>query len=401
MPETMHVLCLSPDPDTAGGVAAMLASLPDFTMATRMAGYEEGLRDLRDPDLAIVVLGEVPTTGLGVIEAVHRALPSTQVLAVSPDEDPETIIKAMRAGADEHLALPLSQHALLKVCIKVSELRRVAQPEGGGRGGELWVVYSPKGGVGVTTLAANLALTLRAAGRDVALVDLDVYAGDIPLFLNVNPNYSLRDIFNNIKRLDSVFLQGTMIRHPSGLQLLAAPQPASGELPLFLSRDQTIEILELLSGTYHVTVVDTPGIPTDATRAALTVADRIILVTELTIPALRGCLRTLDWLRDEGIDVAAHVEVVVNKYAKSGAEITPAEASRTLNLPLRALLPRDDAGALTAANTGVPLAEVRGSTLLHRAIVALAKRTDDTEETTRTRKGMGLLRLFSGAERRP
>jgi pilus assembly protein CpaE len=396
MGETLNVLCLTNDHAIAQTIVAGLGQLPDFAIETRIAEYEEGLHDLREPELAVVVLGADPTLGLVVIEEVHRASPATQVLAVSPDENPETIIKAMRAGADEHLSLPVTLPALLKVCIKVSELRRVTGPRHGA--GELWVAYSPKGGVGVTTLVANLALAVRDAGRDTALVDLDVYAGDLALFLNVTPTYTLRDVVTNFKRLDSVFLHGSMIRHPSGVQLLAAPAGSPGDPPVHLGRDQTIALLELLSTAHDVTLVDTPGIPTDATRAALSCADRILLVTELSVPSLRGCLRTLDWLRDERIDPAEVVEVVVNKVADRACEISPAEAARTLGLPLRALLPRDDVAAWTASNTGMPLSEVRGGTTLQRAIAGLATRTAVVEEPTRKR--MGFLRLFSGAERR-
>jgi pilus assembly protein CpaE len=180
--------------------------------------------------------------------------------------------------------------------------------------------------------------------------------------------------------------------------VLASPPLASGESPLFLSREQATDILDLMCGTYQVVLVDTPGVPTEAARAALAAADRIFLVTELTVPSLRGCLRTVDALREEGVDTNAVVEVVVNKYGNRAAELSPAEASRTLNLPLRVLLPRDDTAAWTSANTGMPLAEVRGGATLHRAIAGLVSRTPDNEDPSRKRTG--LLRLFSGAERR-
>ena len=397
MAETLHALCLSSEAAAAAAVADALAALPDFAFTTRTADYEDSLHDLREPDLVVVVLGPDPTLGLAVIEAVHRASPASQVLAVSPNENPETIIKAMRAGADEHLAWPLEPHALLKLCIKVSEHRRLTGANGK-RTGELWVAYSPKGGVGVTTLVANLGFALRATGRDVTLVDLDVYAGDVALFLNLTPIYTLREVIDNYKRLDPVFLHSSMIRHPSGLQLLAAPAATPAEPPLPVTREQTLAILELLSTAHEVTLLDTPGIPTEATHAALTSADRILLVTELTVPALRGCLRTIEWLREEGVIPSETIEVVVNKYADRASEISPAEASRTLGLPLRALLPRDDNAAWTAANTGMPLGEIRGGAALQRAIAGLVVRRAAAETSPRRR--MGFLRLFSGAERR-
>jgi pilus assembly protein CpaE len=397
MAETLHVLCLSPDATTAAGVAAMLASCPDITTATRMADYDEGLKDLREPDLVIVVLEEDPTRGLGVVEAVRRTGRKVHILAVSVDDDPETTIRTVRSGADEQLWLPLSQRDLLKVCIKVTETRR-GQAGTKRHGGELWVAYSAKGGVGVTTIVTNLALALRARGRDVALADLDVYTGDAALFLNLAPTHSLRDVVTNLKRLDSTFVQSAMIRHPTGLHVLAAPEQTR-EAPLELTHEQAIAILDVLTGMHEVTLVDTPGIRCEVTRAALTSADRIFLVTELSLPSLRATVRTLDWLRGEGVDPGETVDVVMNKHTGRAPEIAPSEAARTLGVPFRALLPRDDAVAWAAVNGGLPLSDVPNGTTLQRAIAGLASREGKAgSEPPRRRRG--LLGFLSGADSR-
>jgi pilus assembly protein CpaE len=390
--EPLRVLCLSPDPTIAAGVAAMFASVPDFPLSTRTVGYDEGLQDLREPDLAVVVLEEDPTPGIGVIEGVRRGARSAYVVAVSLDDDPDTIVRAMRAGAQEHLSLPLSQQELFKTCIKVIERRR-GHASSDGRHGELWVAYGPKGGVGVTTLVVNLAVALQAAQRNVALVDLDVYSGDAAFFLDVKPACTLRQVVAS-EHLDPVFVRGAMVRHASGLSILAAPAAGRDEAPLALSGERTMAILELVTGMHELTLVDTPGIPSDATRAALGAADRVLLVTDLTVPALRGCMRTLEWMRGEGIDPASTVDVIVNRHdGRSAAEVPAKEASRTLGLPLRALLPRDDAAAIGAANAGKPLSEMCPGGLLERAITALAAPGAPPAEAAARRSG--LLRLFA------
>jgi pilus assembly protein CpaE len=392
--ETLQVLCLSPDGATAAGVAAMLASLPGFAIASRTAGYDEGVADLREPEVAIVVLGDVPDGGLATIDAVRRGAHAAYVVAVSPDDDPETLVRAMRAGADEYLSLPLSQQDLLKVCVKVAESRRGGSVAKASRGGELWVVYGPKGGVGATTIAVNLALAVRATGRNVALVDLDVWAGDVACFLNLTPMYTIREVVAGFDRLDPMFVQGMMTRHGSGVDVLAAPSAGRGAPPREPSGAETTGILELVSGMHEVTVVDTPGIASDATRAALLAADRVLLVTDLTIPALRACARTLDWLRGESEDAAGTVEVVVNKHANRSGEIAPTEAARTLDAPIRAIIPRDDAAGWAAANTGRPLADVPEGVTLVRAIAAIASRNGTPAEAGR--RGGRLFRLLAG-----
>ncbi|HTD58678.1 MAG TPA: P-loop NTPase, partial [Solirubrobacteraceae bacterium] len=315
MDEPLYALCLSTDPAVSSTVVALLARIPGFAVTARELDYQIGnvdLQDMREPHLAIVILGKDATAGLAVIEEVHKSAPATQVLAVAADERPETIVKAMRAGADEFLPLPLDATALLKVCIKVSALRKAAKPGNAAQRADFWVAYGAKGGVGTTTLVANLGIALQAAGRRTALLDLDLVGGDLALFLNVTPSYTLRDVATNTKRLDDVYLQGTMLRHRSGLDLIAAPVPLPGEAPLALTSEQTLGVFKLLDTSHDVVLVDTTSIPLDATRTALTNADRIFLVTELALPALRASLRAIEWMREEGIELESTVEVVVN-----------------------------------------------------------------------------------------
>jgi pilus assembly protein CpaE len=389
--EPLHVLCVSRDGSAAAGVAAMLASLPDFVFATRTAGYTEAVGQTRDLDLAIVLLDEKPAAGLDVISSVRRGSRGTYLVAVSPDDDPDIIVRTVRAGADEHLALPLSQHDLLKICIKVAEACHAESPREG-RGGTLWVVYGPKGGVGATTLAVNLAIALQSARRDVALVDLDGYAGDAAFFLNVQPTNTLRDVVGNYSRLDALLIRSALVRHPSGLSILAAPSVGRGELPLEPTAEQTIGILELVTGMHELTLVNTPRIPSEATRAALTTAERIFLVTDLTVPSLRSCARTVEWLIGEGVDPRTTIEVIVNRYNPRTKDVSTADVSRMLHSPVRALLPCDEAAALGAANAGRPLAD---GTPLQAAIAELASPGGQPVEQNRLKRG--LARLFSSS----
>ena len=397
MDETLNVICLGGDPTATRSVVALLGNLPGFAITTTAIDYQAGVVDLHrvgEAQLAIVILGSEPLPGLTVIEEVHRALPATQVVAIAPEERAETIVKAMRAGADEFLTLPLDATALLKVCVKLSALRGANT----GPRGEVWVAHGPKGGVGVTTLVANLGFALRAAQRETALVDLDVHSGDLAVFLNLASTYSLRDIATNYKRLDPVFMQGTMVRHRSGLSVLAAPPPTPGEPLLELTGEQTLAVLELLDATHQVTLVDTSAVPLESTQAALSCADRIFLVTELTVPALRACVRALDGLRLAGIELDQTVELVVNKYANRSWEVAPAEAAKTLGLPIRVLIPREDAAVYTAVNSGLPVEEVRGGATVQRAIAGLLGQAASVDQGRPVLKSFRRLFGGSGAE---
>src|SRR5262245_35442629 len=154
MEESLNVLCLGADATGMREALRVLRELPGFAVTAREIDYQAGVVDLQtvgEPHLALVLLGRDALPGLAVLEEVHRTLPGTRVLAVAPEEHPETIVQAMRAGADEFLPQPLDRTALLKVCIKVTALRGATN---GKPHGEVWVVHGPKGGIGVATLVA-------------------------------------------------------------------------------------------------------------------------------------------------------------------------------------------------------------------------------------------------------
>jgi pilus assembly protein CpaE len=390
MSNTLNVLCICREADLAGEVVAAMGTLPGFTINAREADYGSAASAIQEkvPDLAIVILPGDVAPGTNMIEDVRRLASGAHIVALAPDEMPETIIRVMRAGADEVLPMPVSTTALLKVCIKVTEVRKSNVPVAGPQGA-LWVVHAPKGGVGATTVAATLAIALRARDRSCSILDLDMHQGDLALYLNVTPTYTLLDIVEDVKRLDQLFLQGTMTRHTSGVEVLAAPVSPNGLSPLELHEEDAGTILDLMSRLHETTIVDTPAVVTTAVRAAAMRADRFFLVTDLTLPSVRACLRCLEWLRLDNVDLQ-RVELIINKQTKAAGELPPEEVSKALKLPIRALLPRDDS-ALTALNHGQTLQDVKPNLPIWNGLFALTAREGDGPAE---KKRGSLMRLF-------
>jgi pilus assembly protein CpaE len=390
MSNTLQVLCICREADLAGEVVAAMGTLPGFTINARQSDYGAASSAVQEkvPDLVVVILPGDVSPGITMIEDIRRLAGGAHIVALAPDEMPETIIRTMRAGADEVLPMPVSTTALLKVCIKVTEVRKSNVPAAGPQGA-LWVVHAPKGGVGATTVAANLAVALRTRERSCSILDLDMHQGDLALYLNVTPTYTLLDIVEDVKRLDQLFLQGTMTRHESGVEVLAAPVSPNGLSPLDLHEEDAGTILDLLSRLHEITIVDTPSVVTAAVRAAAMRADRFFLVTDLTLPSVRACLRCLEWLRLDNVDLA-RIELIINKQTKVAGELPPEEVSKALKLPVRALLPRDD-NALTALNHGQTLRDVKQNLPVWNAILALTAR--EGEDTGEKKRG-SLMRLF-------
>ena len=382
MYEHLSVLILSSDAATVAAVRSRIADLEGVAAACTEGGFHDGLQLARGhaPDVAMIVMDGDGATALALIEEISQVLPATQIFGLSQHDTPENIVKAMRAGATEFLGLPLDKTQLLKALIKATALRRLDQPAAAS--GQIWTVYSPKGGAGATTVAANLAVELQTKlGKSACLVDADYHSGDLALALNLNPVYTMVDISLNFRRLDSVFLQGTLTRHPSGIYLLAAPPHGSVDTAA-IPADHIQAVLDLLRSMYDVVIVDTARVLSEETMAALWSATRIVLLIERSLPFLRGYRRTLEMLDAIGVP-RERVDVVISKDSNSKAAVPLDEAKRSLELSVTHTLPRDDETALAAVNRGLALADIKRNSPLRRSVAELARTLfDDASPTT-------------------
>src|SRR3712207_4147345 len=151
-----------------------------------------------NPNAVIVALGAEPESGLRFVERVARGCPRTAVICAARDSSPDTILRSIRAGAREFLRLPARAEEFATVYRRVAEFCAV-QPEAPKKRGRVISVFSSKGGTGTTFVATNVAASLRAPS---VLVDLNLHAGDLGLFLGVEPKFSVADLIENRKRVD-------------------------------------------------------------------------------------------------------------------------------------------------------------------------------------------------------
>lgn len=396
MAEKLPVLLVGVDPGTLRRIRSGILDLDGIAVSCTEGSFEEALQLARSlsPDVVLVLMDGDTRLAVSFMEEISRNLPAIQIFALSRNDTTENIVKAMRAGATEFLSLPLDTSQVIKAFVKATTLSRLLQPATSI--GEIWTVYSPKGGAGTTMTAANLAVeTHTELGKSVCLVDLDFQTGDLALALNLTPEYTIVDIALNFRRLDSVFLQGTLARHASGIYLLAAP-PTGGIDGPQIPADQIRAVLDLLKSMYDVVIVDTARAFSEETMAGLWSANRIILLIERSMPFLRGYRRTLTLL--DGIGVPRQrVEVVIAKYQESGAAVPLDEAKKTLDLSVRHLLPMDEHTALDALNKGLPLADIKRTSPLRLGIRELAHMlVGRPQHDAAPKKRKGLLRgIFS------
>ena len=367
-----------------------------FADPTFTPTMNDALTQLRNEhfDLLIVPLLDMDAVQLGSVDREVRRGRVQFVIGTAPKPDPDLILRAMRSGIHEFVLLPPDAN---EFATAVGRLMRRQQGET--QRGTVFAVYSGKGGLGNTTAAVNLAHALAANHRDVrvALADLVVAGGDVRVFLNLKPTYDMGDLAEKLEKIDADLLHSLLT--PSGGQVWALPGPDDPELESVLDANVTAVIVEHLRSQFAFTVLDCEHHLTERTVSALDAADRILLVTELSVPALRSTQRTLALAGRLGY-LDDKLCVVVNRH-QSGELLTLADAEEVLQHQIYWKIPNDYRTAAGALARGVPIASFEGGSKLARSYAQLASKLSGAPEAS----GNGaygrprLARLF-GAKKR-
>jgi pilus assembly protein CpaE len=325
--------------------AEPLPPVPDSTrlLETLDRLAAASVADLPEVVLVHELLGPVPA--LDVIRDVALRFPAVGVVLVTRDTGPALYSAAMDAGARGVAGLPLSYddlaHRVGAAATWAAGMRRHlgGAPSGGtgddaGHGGGLLLTVSgAKGGVGCTLTAVHLALAARAAGRDTALVDLNLQSGDVASFLDVQFRRSVVDLAG-IDDLSPRVLEDAVYVHETGVGLLLAP--GEGERGEEVDDRAARQILRALRARYEVVVVDCGTQMHAANAAAVETADRALLLTTpdvISVRAAKRMIRLWDRLRIRTPEGPEKTVTVVNRASRH-TEIQPALVARVTGTPV-------------------------------------------------------------------
>jgi pilus assembly protein CpaE len=273
---------------------------------------------------------------------------------------------AVAAGARGFLLKPYSAQDLLALLREASMTGQSAQSVAAPKG-DLIAVYGPKGGVGCTTVATNLAVALAQTGGPVALVDLDLQFGDVGVLLNLRGVNSVAELVGHAS-LSKEAIRDTFLDHPTGVRVLLAPDDltrAEG-----LDPAQVSQVLDQLRGHFDHVVCDLWSMYEELTRSVLKMADRVVLVTTPEVPALRDLQRVLVAGREVRLDERSLI--VVNR-AEGKAGFRTAEVAKALGRPISIAIPSDGVGTTEAVNRGLSLLDPRLQSRTARYFRDLAK----------------------------
>jgi pilus assembly protein CpaE len=216
-------------------------------------------------------------------------------------------------------------------------------------------IFSNKGGNGTTTIAVNLADALvRYYGKKVVVVDLVLSHGDVTMFFNVNPTYSILDLAKNAEKADYDFLHSLLLKHSSGVYILADPPTVEdGEQIL---AGQVKDVLATLRSMFDYIIVDTPHQFDERTLTALEKSDIVFLVTLLNLPSLRNTQKCLDLFGRIGIR-DERVRLILSRYLPND-EIPRESIEGIMTCPVFFAIPNDYPTVISSVNRGKLLHEV-------------------------------------------
>lgn len=301
------------------------------------------------PAAAIITLGANSDQAIKLIQRLAAESPKTALISAANNAAPDLLLQSLRAGAREFLQLPISAEELKTVLDRVAEFC-AGQVEAPKKKGRMVAVFSSKGGCGTSFIATNLAASTNAR---TVLVDLNLQAGDLPLFLGVDPKYSFADMAENRKRLDDALIKSFVTPYSANLSLLAAPREADSADEI--EPEHVFEVLQRLRESYEYVVLDPQHTFDSITLAALDQSDEILLILALDIPSIRSTQRALEIFDRLGYP-RKKIRIVVNRWSKQ-IDLDLRQVEKFLGEPVIGFIPSDYQTAVTSINLGRPLVQ--------------------------------------------
>lgn len=400
----IRLLIVDDVPDTAQNVQKLLYFEHDIQVIGVAGSAREAIAKAAklQPDVILMDINMPDMDGLRATEQILRQVP-TRVVIMSVQGEPEYLNRAMMAGARGYLIKPFSSDDL------ISTLRSAAQvplpiaastqlpvverdtgrlgPGGGGSTAlrQLVAVYSPKGGVGRSVVACNLAVAIKKlTDARVALVDADLQSGDAHVLLNMNTPNTIDDL-REAGSLDAEIISGAVAMHDSGVELLRAPIALeSAEL---FTADAMKAILVELREHFDYLVIDTDDTFSESTLTVLDMADQILLVTTLEVTTINKVTRFFEVVDRLGY-AENKVKLICNRVDPYFG-IKPAQVEVQVRHRFIAQIPEDNRLVVTSVNRGFPFVMTDKRASVSRSIYALAQRVVEASQPPDPRGNRG------------
>ena len=345
-------------------------------------------------DLLIFELGSNTDKEFQLIHSLLSTDAIGEVFIISKHFDSAVLLQAIRTGVKEFFRNPINEEEVRLALENFKKRNKSSSNKESAQIGQIINVIGSKGGVGTTTVAVNLAVALaeKKGVQSVALVDMNLLFGEVPVFLEIEnkPKFHWGQITKNFSRLDSTFLMNILSQHPSGLYVLPSPGALNGH------QKPTPEIIERFLGfmrtMFSFVIIDGGLTPDQTYLKILELSDLVFLISVLSVPCLSNTCKLLGALDSFGYPPRERIEVVINRYRKN-SEISLKDAAKGIGKTISWTIPNDYQKTMSAINQGKTLFQIASKAPVTRSLGQLADSLLQSEPSQEQKRWKSLLRL--------
>lgn len=358
----MKLLLLADNENDRKSIMDILKNIDYVNVIGDYTDEEAAWESLERSPSEILLLGSGGNgKGYAFAERVSTVYPETGIIMLENELLEETMHNALFSGAKDVLVKPLEAEKVAGAIYRMHQLseKKAAMQNNSIHTkvrkrdlGQVYTVFSTKGGVGKTFVSINLAASLaKKQDTRVVLVDLDLDFGNAALALNLYPKFTISDVVDDIRNIDSDLIESYLMPHESGIKVL--PANLQQQMNDYMNAEHIRIILESLRESFDYIVVDMPARFVDKVMPALALADTLLVVTTPEISSVRNVKALLATLLDLNFP-QSKVKIVLNKEQSRG-DIKQKDIEVTLNKKVDAAIGFDYQKVLSSLNRGIPL----------------------------------------------
>lgn len=314
-------------------------------------------QDTRRADLLIFELANDTENEFQHIQSLLNSDMVAEVFLISENSDPAVLMRAIKTGAKEFFTLPLKEEEVKQALKEFKKKIKRADCKNSPEIGQIITVIGSKGGIGTTTVAVNLAVNLAKikSVQSVALIDMNIMFGEIPLFLEMKPGYHWGEITRNISRLDSTFLMDSLSRHSSGVYVLPSPGSLNGSEPV--TPEKISHLVGFMQKLFDFVVIDGGQSVNEISLKIVEMSDNVLLMSILSLPCLSNTNKLLKSINDFGFLPEERIKIIINRYLKNSA-ISLKDAEDSIDKKIFWTIANDYRTTISAINNGKSLSEI-------------------------------------------